>query len=590
MPNPNIYIVGARDVDKTTYKLDSTGSDVWDTDHGADGNGIAVDADGNVYTCGKRTAGDLTTRKYSESGSIIWSIDHGADVNGIAVDTDGNVYTCGVADANDYAIKKYDSDGDLIWSTAFLDVVTCISVDIDGNVYAGGVREGTESVAKFDPDGDEIWSADFNTDVYGICVDYNGYVFVAGKFASGSANVNVQNAGSNVNGIYEYDDEINGEPSYVRGDNIIFWEGSMWFLSPKNDVAFPYYWSTSGLLTGDWEAMRGAPPPPDVSYAFGESYNIWVLDNDGGMATNFLLGGVEIDQPHASGICIGESIMPSNIEFFACGPAHSDFNIAKYNAFDPKTPEWSIDFGADLSGIALDQDGNIYVCGESNGNENIAKYDADGDLIWGESYLDGSCNGICVDPGVYGAGFWLEPDNIGNTTIQVSTGATATVSADNSGESVITVSSGINENLIAEMSGSSTIKISMHEGEIPEYGQGSSIIEITGDGIGYARLGYNKIRIHTKTPFGGVTGNVLYTIKILTPTQYEKYRIYAKGDAVVKNNKEYKKSNISTSNVYCEIFPISTDDYANFRATAKNIFGEEIVVYTQKGIELTKEI
>ena len=178
-------------------KLDSAGNFVWAKAMGGTsgdfGNGIAVDASGNVYTTGSfqgtvdfdpsmntfnlgSAAGssDIFVQKLDSAGNFIWakamggtSSDFGSD---IAVDASSNVYTTGgfssVADfdpgagpanlisagLDDIFVSKLDSLGDFLWARAMggtgSDFGSGIVVDASENVYTTGQFSGT---ADFDP-------------------------------------------------------------------------------------------------------------------------------------------------------------------------------------------------------------------------------------------------------------------------------------------------------------------------------------------------------------------------------------------------------------------------------------------------------
>ena len=178
-------------------KLDSAGNFVWAKAMGGTsgdfGNGIAVDASGNVYTTGSfkgtvdfdpgmntfnlaSAAGssDIFVQKLDSAGDFVWakamggtSSDFGSD---IAVDASNNVYTTGgfssVADfapgagtanlisagLDDIFVSKLDSLGNFAWAKAMggtgSDFGSGIVVDASDNVYTTGQFSGT---ADFDP-------------------------------------------------------------------------------------------------------------------------------------------------------------------------------------------------------------------------------------------------------------------------------------------------------------------------------------------------------------------------------------------------------------------------------------------------------
>ena len=190
----NLTSGGVQDI--FVSKLDPTGNLVWAKVMGgtsADvGNGIAVDATGNVYTTGyfnntvdfdpsvgifNLTSGgsfDIFVSKLNAIGTFVWAKAMGGTANdigyGIAVDATGNVYTTGYfqvtadfdpntgvsnltsAGVADIFVNKLDSSGNLAWAKAMggtgVDVGIGFAVDATGNVYTTGYFQGT---VDFDP-------------------------------------------------------------------------------------------------------------------------------------------------------------------------------------------------------------------------------------------------------------------------------------------------------------------------------------------------------------------------------------------------------------------------------------------------------
>ena len=182
-----------------TSLLPASGDHLWAKKVGGggydSGNGIEVDASGNVYTTGYfnatvdfdpgagvvnlTSAGnvDVFVSKLDKDGNLVWARNMGGtggDVgNRIAVDSSGNVYTTGVfqgtadfdpgagtenltsAGGRDIFISKLDSAGNFVWAkrmggtgAIYEDHGRDIAVDSNGNVYTTGYFEGT---VDFDP-------------------------------------------------------------------------------------------------------------------------------------------------------------------------------------------------------------------------------------------------------------------------------------------------------------------------------------------------------------------------------------------------------------------------------------------------------
>ena len=189
----NLTSTGSSDI--FISKLDSSGAYVWAVKIGSafgdQGNSIAVDTSGNVYTTGffgstadfdpgAGTAnltpvgsGDTFISKLDSSGAYVWAKQIGSTSNdqgnSIAVDTSGNVYTTGyfngtgdfdpdagtanlTSSDDDIFVSKLDSSGAYVWARKMggisSDYGNSIAVDTSGNVYTTGFFIDT---ADFDP-------------------------------------------------------------------------------------------------------------------------------------------------------------------------------------------------------------------------------------------------------------------------------------------------------------------------------------------------------------------------------------------------------------------------------------------------------
>ncbi|MFZ4856817.1 MAG: beta strand repeat-containing protein, partial [Desulfuromonadaceae bacterium] len=211
--------------DAFAAKLDGSGNVLWAKNFGgsvasAYGQGISVDASGNVYLGGRFEGNNLTTPalakignqdafafKLDNNGDIIWAknfggTDAGAYAQGIAADDSGNVYLGGYSynigsnntdethlttppltriGKRDAFAFKLDSSGAVIWAKNFggaVDVSTYgngIAVDSSGNVYLTGYFENGDLttplitkigvkdafVFKLNSSGDTTWHKNF---------------------------------------------------------------------------------------------------------------------------------------------------------------------------------------------------------------------------------------------------------------------------------------------------------------------------------------------------------------------------------------------------------------------------------------------
>ena len=236
--NGNVYVAGSTsgDLEGTNAgsddvfirSYDSDGTLRWTRQFGTDtsdfANGVAIDANGNVYVTGRTfgaLAGPITgtvdafVRSYDSNGDLRWTRQFGTDdldvTNGIATDTNANVYVVGRtgalagpdAGSPNAFIRSYDSDGNLRWTHPFgtgsFDDAAGVATDVHGNVYASGSTEGALAgdnaggadafIRSYDSDGNLRWTRQFGTSsedvAVGVATDTNGNVYTTG-YTSGA--------------------------------------------------------------------------------------------------------------------------------------------------------------------------------------------------------------------------------------------------------------------------------------------------------------------------------------------------------------------------------------------------------------------
>ena len=190
-------------------KLDAAGNTVWaKSAGGADGgagNGIAVDATGNLVVVGDFTgtavfaAKTLTTSnqdcfvvKYDPAGNVLWSaqaeagmsVENFAFGEGVAADTAGNICVTGtyggtatfgniVLSSNDSInngfdvfTTKYDGAGNVLWAKRYggsnVHGLPGVALDAPGNIYVAGNLQSTasfDSVALASAGGTDVFVA-----------------------------------------------------------------------------------------------------------------------------------------------------------------------------------------------------------------------------------------------------------------------------------------------------------------------------------------------------------------------------------------------------------------------------------------------
>ncbi len=262
----NLTSAGYQDV--FILKLDANGNFVWAKSVGGPfndvGQGIALDAQGNIYVTGEfspdattdfdpgpgtfsmtlHSSGyDVFVLKLDSNGNFKWAKQEGStgsDLGGaIAVDQAGNVYTTGTWEVFYPYISKFDTDGNLKWekllkvvSSQNASVGKSIAVDASGNVYTTGYFNGTLDfdpgpgtynlkanmydiyVSKLDASGNFVWAKQIGGGAnagYSIALDAAGNVYTCGSFQAtadfdpGVGVTNVTTAGVNDMFITKFD-------------------------------------------------------------------------------------------------------------------------------------------------------------------------------------------------------------------------------------------------------------------------------------------------------------------------------------------------------------------------------------------------
>ena len=216
---------GGNDAFVCRYSPDGTETGTLQYGSSADdgGNGVAVDAGGNIYVSGgtsgvlpnQTNAGgnDAFVRKYDANSQEVWTRQFGTANNDFAtrieIDPSGNPCVVGCtwgvlpdqasAGGQDIFVRKYDSDGNELWTRQFgtsdNEGTSGIAVDSAGNIYVAGgtsgvlpdqtnVGNGDAFIRKYNAAGNEVWTRQFGTSggegTSGVAVGPDGNVYVSG--------------------------------------------------------------------------------------------------------------------------------------------------------------------------------------------------------------------------------------------------------------------------------------------------------------------------------------------------------------------------------------------------------------------------
>lgn len=106
----NLYLTGYRNNSVTTLKYDSDRVQQWAVDEGGSGNAVTLDSSA-VYTGFARNSSKSLRKRALTTGAETWVADTGATVDGVAVDADGQVYAVG---SGNYKLCRFSGSGTLL--------------------------------------------------------------------------------------------------------------------------------------------------------------------------------------------------------------------------------------------------------------------------------------------------------------------------------------------------------------------------------------------------------------------------------------------------------------------------------------------
>ena len=404
------------------------------------GNGVAVDASGNVYTTGS----------FSET---------------VDFDPGPGVFNLTADGSSDAFVTKLDSAGNLVWARQFSGVGLSVAVDAAGNVYTTGLFSGTGDfdpgagffnldasgqsapfVTKLDSAGRFVWAKTMGggDPSWGasVAVDVSGNVYVTGFFAvtrdfdPGPEVLLLATAGAE--DIFVTKLDTNGNLVWVR---TMGGPGSDQGNGVAVDGSGNVYVTGEFRGTADFGPSSNGGPLVGTS-AGGSDIFVVKLDSAGNSVWAQTAGGSSFDQGtsvaldasgnvYTSGTFFGTAAFRSRptggggffLVTFLVSAGESDIFVTKWSTTG--TPIWTRQMGGpndDVGkGVALDNDGNVYTIGEfrakadfdpsanvskltSTGNSDIFlnKLDNDGKFDWVRHLGGGGDNrgnGVAVDGG-----------------------------------------------------------------------------------------------------------------------------------------------------------------------------------------------
>jgi len=343
------------------------------------------------------TSQDYQLVETSLGTAIFWRQGNSFDLIGVVggipaqnLSLDGNYFDFKGNTPPDTVLEKAEQIG-----TAGVDYLFSSSVDADGNLYVGGGTDGSLAgqnlgardawLSKYDSNGNQLWSKQFGTDKAELVFDiatHGSNVYVTGN-TTGELGDNTNQGGVDVY-LAKYDSDGNQE--WIQQFGSLTFED---YTSVTTDTSGNIYLSghTIGSLGGDaknfgqvlGQGVDGGAPSTDP-YVFK-------FDSDGNELWRTQLGTVTLDDTW--GLAIDQD---GNV--FLGGNTKGDFggknasSAGEYDTWLVKLnqhgeEEWVKQFGIPdydfLWDIETDSMGNLYVTGWTLGDlagENAGSYDA----------------------------------------------------------------------------------------------------------------------------------------------------------------------------------------------------------------------
>jgi len=295
----------------------------------------------------------------------------------IATDSFGNVYIAGGDELSgyDFEVVKYNSSGVLQWQRRLggtsQQYAYGISVDPSNNIYVCGYSDTPGhrqfQIAKYDASGVIQWQRTLGDGLQeegkSIAADSSGNVYVCGRSDNSGQN-DLQIAKYNTSGVIQWQRRLGNGTHYVEGNGVV--------VSPAGNVY------VCGLDSN----------PSAYDFQLAKYNTSGVIQWQRSLDAGFKAVSITLD---------------SSENVYACSEAGY---FSKYNSAG--VLQWQRRFGSSgdqLSAIASDSAGNVYICGYTAANDIVvAKYDTAGVIQWQRS-LGSSSND---------SGFAVSADSSGN--------------------------------------------------------------------------------------------------------------------------------------------------------------------------------
>ena len=387
------------------------------------GNCVAVDANGNSIITGvfKETASfggttltsaggyDVFVAKLDTNGNWLWAKSAGGsgddEGQGVAVDTNGNVYITGQfrhsasfgstiltsAGVADVFVAKLNSNGVWQWAVSAggtsEDIGYGVAVDTNGNAYVTGHFEGSASfggttltstgnydvfVAKLDTNGNWQWAKSAggtNWDVgYGVAVDTNGNAIITGSFMESASFGGTTLTSTGNWDVFVAKLNSNGAWLWAKSAGGSDWdEGQGVAVDTSGNAYVTGYFQGSASFGGTTLVSQGSA---DVFVAKLNSNGVWQWAVSAGGTSEDIGYGVAVDTN-------GNAYVTGHFEGSASFGGTTLTSTGNYDVFVAKLDtngnwQWAKSAGGTNwdggMGVAVDVNGNVIITGYFQGS------------------------------------------------------------------------------------------------------------------------------------------------------------------------------------------------------------------------------
>jgi autotransporter-associated beta strand protein len=172
-------------------KYNPSGSLLWGKLCSGNGEGLAVDSAGSLYT----TDWYGPVRKFDTNGNLLWTANPSWRTQSIAVDNAGYSYVGGLSYDNIGGVmtarptlSKLDPAGNLLWTQHPQGTMSgwsqAVAIDASGNAVLVGTNDNSAYggfAAKYDSAGNLVWTKQITRYAHSVCMDPSGDTYIGGS-------------------------------------------------------------------------------------------------------------------------------------------------------------------------------------------------------------------------------------------------------------------------------------------------------------------------------------------------------------------------------------------------------------------------